>query len=87
MHTQREHHGAAVAHALRAQYTQMLLVTLCFYWPMVGFTVTLPADFVGVRGSPERGYFFPVCVWSGRWADLGVVCVSARAPFGVVAGK
>ena len=26
---------------------------------------------VGVRGSPERGYFVLASVWSGRWADLG----------------
>ncbi len=24
----------------------------------------------GVRGSPERGYFVPACVGSGRWADF-----------------
>ncbi len=25
---------------------------------------------IGVRGSPERGYFVPACVGSGRWADF-----------------
>ncbi len=27
-------------------------------------------SFIGVRGSPERGYFVPACVGSGRWADF-----------------
>ncbi len=26
--------------------------------------------YIGVRGSPERGYFVPGCVGSGRWADF-----------------
>ncbi len=26
--------------------------------------------YIGVRGSPERGYFVPACVGSGRWADF-----------------
>ena len=28
------------------------------------------APVIGVRGSPERGYFVPACVGSGRWADF-----------------
>ena len=33
---------------------------------------------IGVRGSPERGYFTPACVWSGRWAHL-VSCLRVGA--------
>ena len=26
--------------------------------------------YIGMRGSPERGYFVPARVGSGRWADF-----------------
>ena len=31
---------------------------------------TRSMPYIGVRGSPERGYFVPACIGSGSWADF-----------------